>query len=52
MFVEPKFAIPTKILGVAEPLAPELASKVTNETPSMSLLYPDVSVGSGAYEPG
>ena len=47
MFVDPRFATPTKILGVWEPLDPELESKVTKEIPVLSLFNPDVSDGSG-----
>ena len=48
---DPKFATPTKMRGVALPLEPEVESKVTHDRPMMSLLYPEVSVGSGAYVP-
>ena len=48
---EPLFATPTKIRGVAFPDEPDVESKVTHESPIMSLLYPDVSVGSGMYVP-
>lgn len=42
---------PTKILGVADPEVPDVESNVTQATPILSLLYPDVSVGSGMYVP-
>ena len=42
-----KLATPAKIRGVASPLEPEVESKVTHARPMMSLLYPEVSVGSG-----
>jgi hypothetical protein len=45
--LEPVVATPTKIRGVALPEEPDVESKVTNETPILSLLYPEVSVGSG-----
>lgn len=44
---DPAFATPTNILGVAEPLEPEVESNVTQLMPILSLLYPYVSVGSG-----
>lgn len=49
--LEPVVATPTKIRGVALPDEPEVESKVTNETPILSLLYPEVSVGSGMKVP-
>lgn len=51
MLVEPLFATPTKILGVADPLDPDDLSKVTQAIPILSELYPLVSVGSAIYEP-
>ena len=48
---EPWVATPTKMRGVALPELPEVESKVTKETPILSLLYPLVSVGSGTYVP-
>ena len=49
--VDPRFATPTKILGVAEPADPEVRSKVTHASPILSLFRPEVSVGSGIYDP-
>ena len=51
MLSEPVLATPTKILGVATPFDPLVESNVTNEIPSLSLLYPLVSDGSGTYVP-
>ena len=44
---DPLFATPTKIRGVGLPDEPEVESKVIQDNPTMSLLYPEVSVGSG-----
>ena len=51
MLSEPVLATPTKILDVATPFDPLVESNVTNEIPSLSLLYPLVSDGSGTYVP-
>lgn len=45
--LEPLFATPTKIRGVAVPEEPEDLSKVTQAIPILSELYPEVSEGSG-----
>ena len=44
---EQALATPTKMRGVAVPFEPDVESNVTHERPMMSLLYPEVSVGSG-----
>ena len=51
MLLVPALATPTKMRGVAVPAVPVVVSNVTNDMPTMSLAYPEESVGSWIYVP-